>query len=218
MEKAATFGRDAADRWNLSLLPGAPVALVLAALAGSAAAAGEGLQVPGDVLLAEARVDQQPPRLQVQASSLPRLEASDNGFQAPRVDVSLFPSGGSSGLGAVLGMSTPRTGVQSYGLNAPATTVDLGVRWIQRLNSQQQIDVTAWRRMMMEQDAYSLIQRQQQPVYAARVELNLAESSSKSGLMADLKNRFIGLQLESGGRISIKRKNGGAMVYYRTAF
>ena len=70
----------------------------------------------------------------------------------------------------------------------------------------------------VDDDAYTLIQRQQQPVYAARVELNLAESSSKSGLMADLKSRFIGLQLESGGRISIKRKNGGAMVYYRTAF
>lgn len=215
MEKASTSGRNAGHRWNVSLLPAA--LLALAGLAGPAFATGETLQLPAEMLLAEARMDQQP-RLKVQASSLPRLEANDTGFRAPRVDVSLFPPGGPNGLGAVVGMSTPRVGVQSYGLNPPQASVDLGVRWIQRLNSQHQIDVTAWRRMMMEQDAYSLIQRQQQPVYAARVELNLAESSSKSGLMADLKSRFIGLQLESGGRISIKRKNGGAMVYYRTAF
>ena len=30
--------------------------------------------------------------------------------------------------------------------------------------------------------------------------------------------RFIGLQLEGGARISIKRKYGGPMVYYRTSF
>lgn len=216
MEKATAFGKDAGDRWTVSLLRGAPLALALAALAGPAVGAGEGLQVAGEILVAEARIEQQPARLQVQASSLPRLEASDNGFQAPRVDVSLFPPGGSRGLGAVLGMSTPRTGMQSYGLNAPATSIDLGVRWSQRLSNQQQIDVTAWRRMSMDQDAYSLIQRQQQPVYGARVELNLAKSSKKAGLAADL--GFIGLQLEGGARISIKRKHGGPMVYYRTSF
>ncbi|MCC2676054.1 MAG: hypothetical protein K0R58_3001 [Ramlibacter sp.] len=212
MEKAATAGRKAGHRWEISLLSAA--GLALAALTSPATAA-EANALGGDVLLAEARIEQQP-RLQVQASSLPRLEANDNGFGAPRVDVSLFPSGGSSGIGAVLGMSTPRTGVQSYGLNAPQTSVDLGVRWSQRLNGQHQIDVTAWRRMSMDQDAYTLIQRQQQPVYGARVELNLAKSSTKAGLAADL--GFIGLQLEGGARISIKRKHGGPMVYYRTSF
>ena len=216
MEKAATSGRDAGDRWNLSSLRRAPLVLALVALAGPAVAAPDGRQAPAETLVAEARMEQQPARLQVQASSLPRLEASDNGFQAPRVDVSLFPSGGTSGLGAVLGMSTPRTGVQSYGLNAPSSTIDLGIRWSQRLSNQQQIDVTAWRRMNTDQDAYSLIQRQQQPMYGARVEMNLAQSSTKAGLKADL--RFIGLQLEGGARISIKRKYGGPMVYYRTSF
>ena len=218
MEKAATSGRVAGHRWDVSLLLAA--VLALAGFAGPAFATGESLSFPAEILLAEARMDQQPARLQVQASRLPRLEANDNSFQAPRVDVSLFPPGSASGLGigAVVGMSTPRVGVQSYGLNPPQASVDLGVRWIQRLNSQRQIDVTAWRRMMMEQDAYSLIQRQQQPVYAARVEMNLAKHSGKAGLSADLGSRFIGMQLESGGRISIKRKNGGAMLYYRTAF
>ena len=215
MEKAIACGDNAGDR-NLALLRGAPLAVVLAALAGTAAASGEVRQLPPETLVAEARIDQQPARLQVQASSLPRLEATDNGFQAPRVDVSLFPPGNSSGLGAVLGMSTPRPGVHSYGLNAPATSIDLGLRWSQRLSNQQQIDVTAWRRMTRDDDAYSLIQRQQQPVYGARVELNLADASNQAGLKADLK--FIGLQLEGGARISIKRKYGGPMVYYRTSF
>ena len=213
MEKAATAGRDAGHRWEISLLSAA--GLALAAL-GAPATAAEPAALGGDVvMLAEARVEQQP-RLQVQASSLPRLEASDSGFGAPRVDVALFPSSNPSGIGAVLGMSTPRTGVQSYGLNAPQTSVDFGVRWSQRLNGQHQIDVTAWRRMSTDQDAYSLIQKQQQPVYGARVELNLAKSSKKAGLAADL--GFIGLQLEGGARISIKRKNGAPMVYYRTSF
>jgi hypothetical protein len=211
MNEAATLGRDAGNRWEVSLLT-----VALLALAGPAIAA-DTLQLTGDLLVAEARTDQQPARLQVQASTLPRLEASDSGFQAPRVDVSLFPPGGASNIGAVLGMSTPRPGVQSYGLNPPSTSVDLGVRWSQRLSSQQQIDVTAWRRMNnADQDAYSLIQRQQQTVYGARVELNLGATSTKTRLAADL--GFIGLQLESGARISIKRKNGGPMVYYRTSF
>jgi hypothetical protein len=214
MNEAATMGREAGNRWKVSLLPVA--LLALAALAGPVMAAPDTYQLTGDVMLAEARTDQQPARLQVQASSLPRLEASDTGFQAPRVDVSLFPSGGQSGIGAVLGMSTPRPGVHAYGLNPQSSSVDLGVRWSQRLNNQQHIDVTAWRRMITDQDAYTLIQRQQQPVYGARVELNLDASSSKTRLAADL--GFIGLQMEGGARISIKRKNGGPMVYYRTSF
>jgi hypothetical protein len=198
----------------VSLLPA--TTLALAGLAGPALAAGDTLQGSADVVVAQAHIDPQP-RLQVQASSLPRFEANDSGFQAPRVDVSLFPSGGSGGLGAVLGMSTPRAGIASPGLSPSTGSVDLGIRWSQRLNAQQQIDVTAWRRMNnSDQDAYSLIQRQQQPVYGARVEMNLADTSSKAGLKADL--RFIGLQLEGGARISVKRKNGGPMVYYRTSF
>lgn len=214
MEQAATSGRNAGHCWKVSLLPGA--ALALAGLAAPAFATVDTMQLPADVVVAQARMDQQPARVQVQTSSLPRLDSSDTGFQAPRVDVTVFPSGGPSGIGAVLGMSTPRTGAHSYGLNAPQTSVDLGVRWSQRLSGAHQIDVTAWRRMSRDDDAYSLIQRQQQPVYGARVELNLANASSKAGLKADL--RFIGLQLEGGARISIKRKYGGPMIYYRTSF
>jgi hypothetical protein len=42
------------------------------------------------------------------------------------------------------------------------------------------------------------------------------DSESKRGFKAE--KGFIGMQLEGGAKISIKRKNGGPMVYYRTAF
>ena len=72
----------------------------------------------------------------------------------------------------------------------------------------------AWRRMNTDDDAYSLIQ-QRQPVYGARVEMNLA-GGRKSGIATGV--GFIGVQLESGARISVKRKDGRPMIYYRTSF
>jgi hypothetical protein len=38
----------------------------------------------------------------------------------------------------------------------------------------------------------------------------------KAGFSLD--HGFIGLQLESGARISVKRKDGHPMIYYRTTF
>lgn len=165
-----------------------------------------------DLVLAEARAES-PVRLEVNTSTLPRLDSQDSGFQAPRVDVSLLPAG-RSGLGVAVGMSSlsPRTGYQPLGFNTRGS-MDLGLRWRQMVHSKQ-IDVTAWRRMTSDDDAYSLIQ-QRQPVYGARVEMQLSPARTK-GFSAE--RGFIGMQLESGAKISIKRKNGGPMVYYRTSF
>ena len=166
---------------------------------------------PRDKIVAEARAEA-PMRLEVNASSLPRLEAQELGFQAPRVGVSLLPAAG-SGLGVAMGMSgfSPRTGMQPPG--AARTSMDLGVHLRRTVNSNQ-VDITAWRRVTPDTDAYSLIQ-QQQPMYGARVEMKLA-SAPKAGFNAE--RGFVGMQLESGAKISIKRKNGRPMVYYRTAF
>lgn len=167
---------------------------------------------PQDLVIAEARAES-PIRVEVNTSTLPRLDSQDGGFQAPRVDVSLLPSG-RSGLGVAVGMSSlvPRTGYQPLGFNSRGS-MDLGLRWRQMVHSKQ-IDVTAWRRMSSDEDAYSLIQ-QRQPVYGARIEMTLA-NARKPGLMAE--RGFIGMQLESGAKISIKRKHGGPMLYYRTSF
>ena len=152
-------------------------------------------------------------RVDVQTSTLPRLDAQDSGFQAPRVDVSLFPSRPAT-LGAVVGMSgfNARQVPQPFGLQAIRPSVDLGVRWSARVQSQQ-IDVMAWRRMNND-DPIDLAQLRQ-PVYGARVEFDLSPVR-KSGFSAE--RGFIGFQLESGARISIKRKDGRPMIYYRTTF
>jgi hypothetical protein len=170
-------------------------------------------QTPAEAVVAEARTGA-PVRVQVQTSALPRLDSQDSGFQAPRVDVSLFPAN-AGGVGAVVGMS----GFSSrqplpLGLAPVQPSLDFGVRFSHKLQSQNQIDITAWRRMNTADDAYTLIQARQ-PVYGARVEMNL--KASKTGIVA-LDRGFVGLQLESGARISIKRKNGGPMLYYRTTF
>jgi hypothetical protein len=168
-------------------------------------------QGPTDMRPPEARAEV-PVRVQVQASTLPRLDAQDSGFQAPRVDVSLFPAN-SGGLGAVFGMSGfhPRQSLP-VGLMPARPSVDLGLRFTHQLQSLHQIDVTAWRRMNTPDDAYTLIQARE-PVYGARVEMKFKPSS-----ILALDRGFVGLQLEGGARISIKRKDGRPMVYYRTAF
>jgi hypothetical protein len=206
MEKVAAAGRTGTFEVPL----GRCAAVLLAAVVCPALWAQDGLRLPTD-LRSDARTDPQV-RMEVNTSALPRIEAQDGGFQAPRVDVSLLP-GGAGGLGPILGMSTPRQGAPAFGLNPARGSVDFGLRYSHRLQSQQQIDVTAWRRMNTEDDAYTLAQMRQ-PLYGARVEMKL--TPQRSGFAAE--RGFIGLQLESGAKISFKRKDGRPMVYYRTSF
>jgi hypothetical protein len=154
----------------------------------------------------------QGPRLEVNSSTLPRLDAQDSGFQAPRVDLAFSPQ--NRGLGVVLGMGNIglRSAIQPNNFSGQPS-VDLGLRWRQVVYSNQ-IDVTAWRRMNTDQDAYNLIQLRQ-PMYGARVEMKLGDGG-KSFINAA--GGFLGFQLESGAKISVKRKDGRPMIYYRTAF
>lgn len=230
MEKAAAAGVQAGVRWETTLGVGA--AFGLAACVACPAAAAQDAQAPATTtVVAQAQIDMMQMRLpdpnarvvlptgagrvEVQTSTLPRLEAQDGGFQAPRVDVALLPTRRSYGFSPVLGVGG--IGPQRPalpGLAAPRASFDLGLRWTQRLAGQQRVDITAWRRMNTEEDAYTLAQMQQ-PVYGARVELNLSPVR-KTGFALD--HGFIGVQLESGARISIKRKDGHPMFYYRTKF
>ena len=163
------------------------------------------------VVRAEARADQGF-RVEINSSTLPRLDAQDSGFQAPRVDLAMSPQ--NRGLGVVVGMSNlgPRSAIQPNSF-ASQRSMDLGLRWRETVYSKQ-VDVTAWRRMTNDDDAYSLIQ-QRQPVYGARVEMRLGDGN-KSALNAV--GGFLGFQLESGAKIAVKRKDGRPMIYYRTSF
>lgn len=168
---------------------------------------------PQDVVLAQARVEV-PMHLELNTSTLPRLDAQEAGAQGPRLDLSVLPASG-SGLGMAVGMngfaSRPAGFPGSYAASRPS--VDIGLHW--RLHGRHRIDVTAWRRMDSERDAYTQILMREEPVYGARVEMKL-KPVRKAGL--NLERGFLGMQLQSGAKISIKRRHGGPMIYYRNTF
>jgi hypothetical protein len=157
---------------------------------------------------------QRPARLEISATALPRLDGVD--AAGPRVDLTLLAPRRSA-VGLALGMSGVFAPPHLTGAGlapAPQPALDVGLHWRHTLDSNQRIDITAWRRMAPQPDAYTLAQGRE-PTYGARVELNLSPQR-KPGLVAD--RGFLGLQLEGGGRVTVKRKDGRPMIYYRTRF
>ena len=154
-----------------------------------------------------------PLQLEVSTTSLPRFDNTDGSTRASRIDLTLLPH--RSALGLSLGM-TSRTGstLAAGGAHLDATpSVDLGFHWRYTLDSQYRIDVTAWHRMGAT-DAIDLVQTHQ-PDYGARVEMRLG-SLPKSGFVAD--RGFLGVRLDGGARITVRRSAGRPMLYYRTGF
>jgi len=197
------------------------VALVLIGLTASSALAQEselpvvlaqaGLSVPGERPI---------PQLEISASTLPRFDNIDGSSHTSRLDMTWLPPRRSA-LGLSLGMTNTNTNTDRVGLapapfalrGGPTQSVDLGLHYRYTLDSNYRVDVTAWRRLMPA-DALTMVQTRE-PMYGARVEMQLG-GGGRSGLVAD--HRFLGLQLESGARLSLKRRNGGPMVYYRQKF
>lgn len=214
MEKVANNGTEAASHWNNKALR--PCAAALAALACHAGWAQDADPPFREVVVAEARPGQQPLRLQVETSELPRFDGYDTGFQSPRVDLAFVPENARrTGIGPVLGVSSPDTqATPGLGLASTRGGIDLGLRFSHRFQNESRIDITAWRRMTGPDDAYSLIQMREQPLYGARVEMKIAPAKFRFGLDRGL----LGFQLQGGARISVKRKDGRPMVYYRTSF
>jgi hypothetical protein len=154
-------------------------------------------------------------QFEISGSSLPRFDSSDNATQSNRIDLALMPSS-RSGVGVALGLTSlsgSRWNSLAPARNPASPAVDVGLQWRYTLDSNYRIDVSAWRRMPGN-DAIALIESRE-PSYGARVEMQMGASRSK-GFTAD--KGFLGFQLESGARISVKRKNGGPMFYYRNAF
>jgi hypothetical protein len=159
-----------------------------------------------------AGTEDQPARLQLTTSSLPRL---DN-VNASRLDMTLLPAR-RSGIGLALGvtsLSTPAPPGSFPPYSAASQLVDLGVHWRYTLDSHYRFDVTAWRRVQ-NADALSMIESHE-PSYGARVEMGLGQSRLHKGFVAD--RGFVGLQLESGARIGVKRMYHAPMLYYRNKF
>lgn len=96
----------------------------------------------------------------------------------------------------------------------PSTARDVGLQWRHRMPNNQTVDITAWRRINAQQpDALALV-LQRDPLYGARVEMKLGPS--KRRFATDYK--FIGLQLDSGAKIGLRRKDGRPTIYYRSQF
>ena len=87
------------------------------------------------------------------------------------------------------------------------------MHWRYTLDRQYRIDFTAWHRVAAA-DAIDLVQSRE-PTYGARVEMGLG-SLPKSGFVAD--RGFLGLQLDGGARITVRRSAGRPMLYYRATF
>lgn len=157
-------------------------------------------------------------QLEVSASSLPRFDNVDGSSQASRIALTWLPPR-QPGLGLAMGMSlgmTNRSGA-AFSVGGPSLSstpsIDLGFHWRYTLDSQYRIDFTAWRRMAPV-DAIDLVQSRQ-PTYGARVEMGLG-SMPQSGFVAD--RGFLGVQLDGGARITVRRSAGKPMLYYRTNF
>jgi hypothetical protein len=128
------------------------------------------------------------------------------------------------GAGVALGVVQPGTS-SGAALNGPAevrdpsangSTVELGLRWRSGLPDQRRLDVGAWRRMSnATPDAYTLTQTNDNALYAARVEVQFP-SAKYGGLAPEF--GAIGMQVNGGGKVVLRAKRGGPMVYYRSNF
>jgi hypothetical protein len=153
-------------------------------------------------------------QVNMSATSLPRFD-SGGAMRSSRVDMTLLPTPQSS-LGPSLAMTSPDA--RSFPGGRPfsgslLTTIDLGLHWRYTSEGNYRFDVSAWRRMNP-QDTARLTDSGDS--YGARVEMHLTPSR-RSGFVAD--HGFLGFQLESGARITLRKGGGGKpMLYYRSKF
>ncbi len=158
-------------------------------------------------------MDQAPTRLELSAYSLPRFDTAD---RSNRVDLTWLgaPAPGLGlAMGMSLGMAHPTSPGYAVGSAYLRPSVDLGFHWRYTLDRQYRIDFTAWHRVAPA-DAIDLVQSRE-PSYGARVELGIG-SLPTNRFVAD--RGFLGLQLDGGDRITVRRSGGKPMFYYRTTF
>lgn len=154
-------------------------------------------------------------RLEVSVSSLPRFDNVDGTSHSSRVDMTWLPPRRSA-LGLSLGMTSFNTAdAPAFGPRPPSSTsLDLGVHWRYSLDGNYRLDVSAWRRVQPP-DTLTLVELRE-PSYGARVEMRLGGGAPRSGFVAE--RGFLGVQLQSGARLTLRRSGGKPMVYYRSKF
>jgi len=152
------------------------------------------------------------PQLEISASSLPRFDNTDGSNRTSHVDMTWMPPRRSA-VGLSLGMTSMEAPALAGAYPPAAPSMNLGFHWRYTLDSNYRVDVRAWRRLVPA-DALTLVEMRE-PSYGARVEMQIG-ASPKSAFVAD--RGFLGLQLESGARVTVRRSGGKPMIYYRTKF
>ena len=153
------------------------------------------------------------PAVEMTSGTLPSFDI-EGGTHSSRADVTVLPQAGAN-VGLSLGVNTapaPQPGFAPY--SQPSQSLDLGLRWRYTFGGGQRFDVTAYRRLA-ESDALSMVQSRD-PSYGARFEMALGAPQLRKGFVTQ--HAFIGLQLESGARLTVKRSGGVPMLYYRNSF
>ena len=203
------------------------IALAATVMAGHGALADEAESANGPMLVALANLPVAPavpgterggPQLEISTTSLPRFDNIDNGNRTSRIDMTTWMAPRRSALGLSLGMTGSDSNLPAFASanragGSPA--LDLGVKWRYMLDGNYRLDVTAYRRIMPP-DALTLVETRDATQYGARVEMALGSSLPRSGFVVD--KGFLGLQLESGARVTLKRSGGKPMMYYRSKF
>jgi len=151
-------------------------------------------------------------QFEISTSSVPRFDA-DGQQRTPRIDMTLLSRNRPS-LGLSLGVSnfdgSPFAG--GAPLAAPGPSADIGLHWRSSSNGNYDVEVSAWRHLATPDALEMVLQRQAS--YGARFEMQLP--SPHHGFVAD--RGFLGMQLESGARITVRRKEHVPMLYYRNQF
>lgn len=154
-------------------------------------------------------------RIEISATNLPRFDNFDGTSRTQqRVDMALLTPGRSA-FGVTMGVTglAPSRYGFTPGSRDGVTGVNLGLQWRYTVDNNRSIDIRAWRDLGRPNDALSLVQSRDAG-YGARVEMQL--SGSRSPFVAE--RGFIGLQLDGGARITLRRSGGRPIIYYRNKF
>lgn len=121
-----------------------------------------------------------------------------------RLEVVRWAAQGDSAWGMSLGASRD-------GLNPPRPEV--GVRWRSRLDGNQRLDLSAWRRITASGAASP--EAQDEAALQTRIELQFTSPRSSASL-GEL--GALGVQLGADSKLSMRVRRGGPMLYYRMQF
>jgi hypothetical protein len=153
------------------------------------------------------------PQFEISTSAAPRFDSEGPQQRAPRIDMTLLSRNRPS-LGLSLGVANLDGSAFTGGapFAPPGPSADVGLRWRSEAPGNYRVEVSAWRHLATPDALEMVLQRQ--ATYGARVEMQLP--SARHGFVAD--RGFLGMQLESGARITVRRKEHVPMLYYRNQF